>query len=95
MRPGRNSIVDLSAPGEWDDQTIADVVEAFDPQLWKILAQEIRQDPNGDLARRTAAQARLCDVTGNGNVWLLLLGRMGLDPELSVIRERRHDQHWP
>lgn len=95
MRVGRNAAVDFASPDSWNDQTIADVLEDFDLKLWRSLAQEIHRDPQGGLARRTARQAQLCDVTGNGNVWLLLLRRLGVDPELCEIPDRHRELHWP
>lgn len=96
MRTGRNSIVELgSPPTTWDEQTIADVLEAWDDELWSRLARAIQADPSGQLAVRTAACARRCDVTGNGNVWLLLMRRLGVDSCLTTLPERRQEQHWP
>lgn len=96
MRPGRNSTVDLdSSPTTWDEQTIADVLEVWDDLLWSRLAHAIQRNPTGTLAAQTAACAQRCDVTGNGNVWLLLMRRLGVDERLTKIPERDHDQHWP
>lgn len=95
MRPGRNSNVDLSNPHDWDDQTIADVLAEINSPLWRVLAEAIGQHQHGDLARRTAQQARLCDVTGNGNLWLLFIARTQGQKTLPVLPDRRRDQHWP
>jgi len=96
VRPGRNSTINLDAPPDtWDEQMIADVLETWDGAMWSRLARAIKQAPAGMLAQRTARCAQQCDVSGNGNVWLLLMRRLGVDPKLTEIPERDHAQHWP
>lgn len=95
MRPGRNSTVDLTRPQVWDDQTIADVLAEINSPLWGVLARAISRDPHGDLAQRTEVQAKLCEVTGNGNLWLLWLARTRGETALPPMPDRSHDQHWP
>lgn len=97
MRPGRNSLVDLSAqPGDWGEQTITDVLETFDLDLGARLARAIEREPAaGGLAARTASCAQRCGVTGTGDLWLLLLRRLGVAPAMTVLPERLYEQDWP